>query len=55
MSAWKVKSPPILEIVTKDGPIWKEMQKPQIMHVKVNDYGLRKLYKRHDRRSPVRR
>lgn len=32
--------------VNKDGPMFKETQKPQIMFYKRKDYGLRKLQAR---------
>ena len=32
--------------VIKDGPLMRESQKPQILHLKNKDYGLRKLQKR---------
>ena len=38
--------PPIEKIVAKDGPIMKELKKPQLMFVKNQDYGVRKLWKR---------
>jgi len=44
----------ILKIVGKDGPIMREMKKPQIMHVRVKDYGVKKLYERMGKRSKVR-
>ena len=55
MSAWKVRQESILTIVGKDGPIWKEMMKPQIMYVQHKDYGVKKLQARHKKRSPVKR
>ncbi len=55
MSAWKVRQESILTIVGEDGPIMREMRKPQIMHVKVQNYGLKKLMKRHGKRSKVKR
>ena len=54
MGAWTIKQDSILKIIGKDGPIWKEMQKPQIMHVRAKDYGVRKLHKRIGKRSKVR-
>ena len=45
----------ILKIVGKDGPIMREMKKPPIKYVPHKDYGLKKLYNRMDRRSPIRR
>jgi len=38
--------PPIEQIVKKDGPIMKELQKPQLMFVPKQNYGVRKLWKR---------
>ena len=32
--------------VIKDGPLYLESQKPQIMYLKHKDFGLRKLQKR---------
>jgi hypothetical protein len=32
--------------VNKDSPLYLESQKPQIMHLKYQNYGLRKLQKR---------
>ena len=55
MSVLASQKESILKIVGKDGPIMREMKKPQLMHVKVNDYGLKKLKRRSERRSPVRR
>ena len=55
MSAWKDQQEGILKIIGKDGPMWKEMQKPQIMYVQHKDYGVRKLQARHKKRSPVKR
>lgn len=34
------------ELIMKDGPFAREMQKPQLMLVKHVDYGLEKLRKR---------
>ena len=45
----------ILKIIGKDGPIMREMKKPPIKYVPHKDYGLKKLYARNDKRSPVRR
>ena len=38
--------PPIEEVIGKDGPIIKEMKKPQLMFVKHQEYGVRKLQQR---------
>ena len=53
MSEYQKHKEPILKVIGKDGPIWKEMQKPQIMYVPVRDYGVRKLYARLEKRSSV--
>jgi len=53
MAIWKIKEESILKIVGKDGPIWKEMHKPQVMYVKHKDYGVKKLYKRLGKKSKV--
>jgi len=53
MSAWKVRQESILTIVGKDGPIWREMMKPQIMYVQHKDYGVRKLQARLGKKSKV--
>ena len=47
MSVWESRKIPILDIIGKDGPMWKEMQKPQIMYVRHKDYGVRKQQARH--------
>ncbi len=47
MSVWESRKIPILDIIGKDGPIWKEMQKPQIMYVRSKDYGVKKMWARH--------
>ena len=47
MSVWAGRKTPITDIVGKDGPIWREMQKPQIMYVRYKDYGVRKQWERH--------
>ena len=54
MSEYQKHKTPILEVIGKDGPFWREMQKPQIMHIGVKDYGLKKLYARLEKRSKVR-
>ena len=54
MSEYQKQKTPILEVIGKDGPIWKEMQKPQIMHIGVKSYGLRKLYARLEKRSALK-
>jgi hypothetical protein len=55
MSAWKFQQEGILKIISKDGPLWREMQKPQIMLVKHKDYGVRKMWARLEKKSKVRR
>ena len=46
MSAWEARKLSIINIVGKDGPIMRELRKPQIMLVKHKDYGVRKLWRR---------
>ena len=53
MGAWKIQQEGILSIIGKDGAIWKEMQKPQIMYVKHKDYGVKKLQARLGKKSKV--
>jgi len=53
MGAWTIKQDSILRIIGKDGPMWREMQKPQIMYVKHKDYGVRKLQARLGKKSKV--
>ena len=53
MSAWKIREESILKVISKDGPIWQEMMKPQIMYVKHKDYGVRKLAHRLGKKSKV--
>ena len=53
MGAWKIQQEGILKIIGKDGPMWKEMQKPQIMYVQHKDYGVRKLQARLGKKSKV--
>ena len=38
--------PPIEQVVGKDGAIMRELRKPQLMYVKHQNYGVRKLWKR---------
>jgi hypothetical protein len=51
MSAWKFQQESILKVITKDGPIWREMMKPPIKFVKHKDYGVRKLAERLGKKS----
>ena len=51
MGAWKFQQEGILSVIGKDGPMWREMQKPQIMYVKHKDYGVRKLAHRLGKKS----
>ena len=47
MAAWKRHIPSITEeLVKTKGPLWEACHQPQLMHVKYQDYGLKKLYKR---------
>jgi hypothetical protein len=46
MSAWEARKISILDLVGKNGPLMKELKKPQIMLVKHKDYGVRKLWRR---------
>ena len=38
--------PPIEQVLGKDGAIMRELRKPQLMYVKHQNYGVRKLWKR---------
>ena len=51
MSAWKFQQESILKVITKDGPIWREMMKPPIKFVKHMNYGVRKLEERLGKKS----
>ena len=46
MAKYTKHIPPIEETITQDGPIIKELQKPQLMFVSKQNYGVRKLWKR---------
>lgn len=39
--------------LSEDGPIAKELKKPPIKYIKHKDYGVRKLYERLGKKSPV--
>lgn len=38
----------IVDTLTKNSPLYLEMQKPQLMYVPRQNYGVRKLWKRID-------
>jgi len=40
------KQPSITEALDKNSPIFQIMKEPQLMHVKVQNYGLKQLFKR---------
>ena len=49
-----LKQQSIVDTLTKNSPLWLEMQKPQLMHVKQQNYGVKKLHKRINNLKPGR-
>jgi len=56
MGAWKQKLPSIVDTLKPTDPLYIACRQPQLMYVRVQNYGLAKLYdrlknKKHSRRT----